>query len=109
MIQDPITDNAFSDSLPFTEDTWDNASTNPQAGTSQEIGNMPTEYEVPPTPNTRAHKDHPEDNIIGDTSKGVQTRSMIAKKPSEQAFLSFVYEEKKHGQIIVFLLVFFHR
>ncbi|GJZ16596.1 putative ribonuclease H-like domain-containing protein [Tanacetum coccineum] len=77
---------------------------NDSAGTSEEISQdcimMPiwkdTSYfdsptkdveNVPTTPNTRIHKDHLIDNVIGDVKSSVQTRRMT-KPTSEQGFLS---------------------
>ncbi|GJY40773.1 uncharacterized mitochondrial protein-like protein [Tanacetum coccineum] len=50
-------------------------------GSSDEIGSN--------TPNTRIHKDHPIDNVIGEVQLTVQTRRMT-KPTSEQGFLSDV-------------------
>ncbi|GKC97125.1 putative ribonuclease H-like domain-containing protein, partial [Tanacetum coccineum] len=38
------------------------------------LGNIINSYTVPTTPNTRIHKDHPTDNVIGDVKSFVQTR-----------------------------------
>ncbi|GKD88126.1 putative ribonuclease H-like domain-containing protein, partial [Tanacetum coccineum] len=43
----------------------------------------------PTTPNTRIHKDHPIENVIGDVKSTVQTRRMT-KPSSKQGFLSAV-------------------
>ncbi|GJX76364.1 hypothetical protein Tco_0323175 [Tanacetum coccineum] len=56
-----------------------------------DLGNIINSYIVPTTPNTRIHKDHPIDNVIGDVKSSVQTRRMT-KPTSEQGFLSDVYE-----------------
>nr|GEY24845.1 hypothetical protein [Tanacetum cinerariifolium] len=42
-----------------------------------DISNISTTYLVPTTLNTRIHKDHSLDNVIGDMQSGVQTRRMI--------------------------------
>ncbi|GJY70586.1 putative ribonuclease H-like domain-containing protein [Tanacetum coccineum] len=42
---------------------------------------------IPSTPNTRIHKDHPIDNVIGEVKSTVQTRRM-SKPTSKQGFLS---------------------
>ncbi|GJS09349.1 putative ribonuclease H-like domain-containing protein [Tanacetum coccineum] len=55
-------------------------------------------YTVPTTPNTRIHKDHPIENVIGDVKSSVQTRRMT-KPTSEQGFLSAVYEQKTHDTL----------
>ncbi|GJZ16503.1 putative ribonuclease H-like domain-containing protein [Tanacetum coccineum] len=56
-----------------------------------ELGNITNSYTVPTTPNTRIHKDHPIDNVIGDVKSSVQTRRMT-KPISKQGFLSTLYE-----------------
>ncbi|GKF22894.1 hypothetical protein Tco_0075216, partial [Tanacetum coccineum] len=42
-----------------------------------ELGNIPNSYDVPTTPHTRIHKDHPSENVIGDIQSSVQTRRML--------------------------------
>ncbi|GKE82626.1 hypothetical protein Tco_1552626, partial [Tanacetum coccineum] len=39
-----------------------------------DLGNITNSYTVPTTPNTRIHKDHPIENVIGDVKSTVQTR-----------------------------------
>ncbi|GJU11043.1 putative ribonuclease H-like domain-containing protein [Tanacetum coccineum] len=48
-----------------------------------DLGNITNSYTVPTTPNTRIHKDHPIENVIGDVKSFVQTRRMT-KPTSEQ-------------------------
>ncbi|GJX97355.1 hypothetical protein Tco_0353153 [Tanacetum coccineum] len=48
-----------------------------------DLSNIATKYPVPSTPNTRIHKDHLLDHVIGDVQSGVQTRRMI----NEQGFI----------------------
>ncbi|GJT87870.1 putative ribonuclease H-like domain-containing protein [Tanacetum coccineum] len=60
-----------------------------------DLGNITNSYIVPTTPNTRIHKDHPINNVIGEVQSTVQTRRM-SKPTSEQGFLSDVYEQKTH-------------
>ncbi|GJT46970.1 retrovirus-related pol polyprotein from transposon TNT 1-94 [Tanacetum coccineum] len=62
------------------------------------LGNITNSYPVPTTPNTRIHKDHPIENVIGDVKSSVQTRRMT-KPTSEQGFLSAVYEQKTHDTL----------
>ncbi|GKF49081.1 hypothetical protein Tco_0142332 [Tanacetum coccineum] len=73
------------------------ASPNEEDNTEEEpevdLGNITNSYIVPTTPNTRIHKDHPIDNVIGEVQSTVQTRRML-KPTSEQGFLSDVYEQK---------------
>ncbi|GJY20933.1 putative ribonuclease H-like domain-containing protein [Tanacetum coccineum] len=42
-----------------------------------DLSNIATTYPVPTTPNTRIHKDHSLDHVLGDVQSGVQTRRMI--------------------------------
>ncbi|GJQ90636.1 putative ribonuclease H-like domain-containing protein [Tanacetum coccineum] len=63
-----------------------------------DLGNITNSYTVPTTPNTRIHKDHPIENVIGDVKTSVQTRRMT-KPTSEQGFLSAVYEQKTHDTL----------
>ncbi|GKE62084.1 putative ribonuclease H-like domain-containing protein, partial [Tanacetum coccineum] len=71
-----------------------------------DLGNIPSSYEVPSTPNTRVHKDHPIEHVIGDVQSSVQTRRMSTSY-SEQGFLSAVYEEKTHQDLHTCLFVCF--
>ncbi|GJX01687.1 hypothetical protein Tco_0185600 [Tanacetum coccineum] len=63
-----------------------------------DLGNITISYIVPTTPNTRIHKDHPIDNVIGEVQSTVQTRRM-SKPTSEQGFLSDVYKQKTHDTL----------
>ncbi|GJW11839.1 hypothetical protein Tco_1577666, partial [Tanacetum coccineum] len=66
-----------------------------------DLGNITNSYIVLTTPNTRIHKDHPIDNVIGEVQSTVQTRRML-KPTSEQGFLSDVYEQKTHDTLVTF-------
>nr|GEV29785.1 putative ribonuclease H-like domain-containing protein [Tanacetum cinerariifolium] len=70
------------------------------------ISNISTAYPVPNTPNTRIHKDHSLDNVIGDTQSGVQTRRMTITT-DEQRFISAIYEEKTHEDLYTCLFACF--
>ncbi|GKF23140.1 hypothetical protein Tco_0075462, partial [Tanacetum coccineum] len=67
------------------------ASPNEEDTTKEEpevnLRNITNSYIVPTTPNTRIHKDHPIDNVIGEVQSTVQKRRM-SKPTSEQGFLS---------------------
>ncbi|GJV51152.1 ribonuclease H-like domain-containing protein [Tanacetum coccineum] len=54
-----------------------------------DLGNITNSYTIPTTPNTRIHKDHLIDSVIGDVKSSIQTRRM-RKPTSEQGFLSEV-------------------
>ncbi|GKF49158.1 hypothetical protein Tco_0142409, partial [Tanacetum coccineum] len=54
-----------------------------------ELGNIPQSYEVPTTPHTRIHKDHPIEHVIGGVQSSVQTRRMKTYY-SKKGFLSAI-------------------
>ncbi|GJV87389.1 putative ribonuclease H-like domain-containing protein [Tanacetum coccineum] len=66
--------------------------------TEVDMSNITTTYPVPSTPNTRIHKDHSLDHVIGDVQSGVQTRGMT-NTSNEQGFISVVYEGKTHEDL----------
>ncbi|GJT02174.1 putative ribonuclease H-like domain-containing protein [Tanacetum coccineum] len=66
--------------------------------TEVDMSNITTTYPVPSTPNTRIHKDHSLDHVIGDVQSGVLTRRMT-KTTNEQGFISAVYEGKTHEDL----------
>ncbi|GJU71417.1 putative ribonuclease H-like domain-containing protein [Tanacetum coccineum] len=66
--------------------------------TEMDMSNLNALYQVPTTPNTRNHKDHSFDHVIGDIQSGVQTRGKT-KTTNEQGFLSVVYERKTHEDL----------
>ncbi|GKC81098.1 putative ribonuclease H-like domain-containing protein [Tanacetum coccineum] len=51
-----------------------------------DLGNITNSFTVPPTPNTRIHKDYPITNVIGYVKSSIQTRGMT-KPTSKQVFL----------------------
>ncbi|GKF39500.1 hypothetical protein Tco_0119561 [Tanacetum coccineum] len=59
-----------------------------------DLGNITNSYIVPTTPNTRIHKDHLIDNVIGEVQSTVQTRRM--SKPTS---LCPLYEQKTHDTL----------
>ncbi|GJX87359.1 putative ribonuclease H-like domain-containing protein [Tanacetum coccineum] len=68
------------------------------AGPKVDMSNITTTYPVPSTLNTRIHKDHSLDHVIGDVQSGVLTRRMT-KTTNEQGFISVVYEGKTHEDL----------
>ncbi|GJX63298.1 putative ribonuclease H-like domain-containing protein [Tanacetum coccineum] len=66
--------------------------------TEIDMRNITTIYLVPSTLNTRIHKDHSLDHVIGDVQSGVQTRRMT-KTTNVQGFISAVYEGKTHEDL----------
>ncbi|GJV18725.1 putative reverse transcriptase, RNA-dependent DNA polymerase [Tanacetum coccineum] len=63
-----------------------------------DMSNITTTYPFPSTPNTRIHKDHSLDHVIGDIQSGVLTRRMT-KTSNEQGFISAFYEGKTHEDL----------
>ncbi|GJT39098.1 putative ribonuclease H-like domain-containing protein, partial [Tanacetum coccineum] len=63
-----------------------------------DMSNITTTYLVPSTLNTRIHKYHSLDHVIGDVKSGVQTRRMT-KTTNEQGFISAIYEGKTHEDL----------
>nr|GEV83480.1 putative ribonuclease H-like domain-containing protein [Tanacetum cinerariifolium] len=80
--------------------------TNTSVNTEVYISNISTIFLVPSTLNTRIHKDHSLDHVIGDVQSGVQTRRMT-KTTSEQGFISDVYEGKNHKDLHTYLFACF--
>ncbi|GJT44559.1 putative ribonuclease H-like domain-containing protein [Tanacetum coccineum] len=66
--------------------------------TEVDMSNITTTYPVPSTLNTRIHKDHSLDHVIGDVQSDVQIRRMT-KTSNEQGFISAVYEGKTHKDL----------
>ncbi|GKA56046.1 retrovirus-related pol polyprotein from transposon TNT 1-94 [Tanacetum coccineum] len=71
-----------------------------------DMSNITTTYLVPSTPNTRIHKDHSLDHVIGDIPSGVLTKRMT-KASNEQGFISAVYERKTHEDLHTCLFAYF--
>ncbi|GJZ18821.1 putative ribonuclease H-like domain-containing protein [Tanacetum coccineum] len=74
--------------------------------TEMDMSNITTTYLVTSTLNTRIHKGHSLDHVIGDVQSGVQTRRMT-KTTNEQGFISAVYEEKTHEDLQNYLFACF--
>ncbi|GKF45229.1 hypothetical protein Tco_0131781, partial [Tanacetum coccineum] len=57
-----------------------------------DLGNITNSYTVPTTPNTRIHKDHPIENVIGDVKSTTEPTS-IAKALSDSSWVEVMQEE----------------
>ncbi|GKE87286.1 putative ribonuclease H-like domain-containing protein, partial [Tanacetum coccineum] len=66
--------------------------------TKIDMSNITVTYLVPSTLNTKIHKDHSLDHVIGDMQSGVQTRRMT-KTTNEKLFISSIYEGKTHEDL----------
>nr|GEW03687.1 uncharacterized mitochondrial protein AtMg00810-like [Tanacetum cinerariifolium] len=71
-----------------------------------DMSNITTTYQVPTTTNTRIHKDHSLDHVIGDVQSYVLTRSKL-KPTNEQGFISAVYEGKTYEYLNTCLFAYF--
>ncbi|GKD38873.1 ribonuclease H-like domain-containing protein, partial [Tanacetum coccineum] len=71
--------------------------------TEVDMSNITTIYPIPSTPNTRIHKDHSLDHVIGDVQSSVLTRRMIKTTCLFACFLS--QEEPKKVWSLVDLLI----
>ncbi|GKE12367.1 putative ribonuclease H-like domain-containing protein [Tanacetum coccineum] len=63
-----------------------------------DMSNLNASYHVPTTPNTKIHKDHSLDHVIGDIQSGVQTRG-VTKTENEQGLLIVAYKRKPHEDL----------
>ncbi|GKC96644.1 putative ribonuclease H-like domain-containing protein [Tanacetum coccineum] len=57
-----------------------------------DLGNITNSYMVPTTPNTRIHKDHPVDNVIGDVKSSIEPSS-IAKALSDSSWVEAMQDK----------------
>nr|GEW62678.1 hypothetical protein [Tanacetum cinerariifolium] len=64
-------------------------------GAKADLSNLETNIPVSPIPNTRVHKDHPVNQIIGDMNSAPQTRSMT-RMVKEQGGLHQINNEDFH-------------
>ncbi|GKB08865.1 putative ribonuclease H-like domain-containing protein [Tanacetum coccineum] len=55
--------------------------------TELDMSNITNTYLVPTAPNTRIHKDHSLDHVIGDMQSGVQTRRMTRNKKDKRGIV----------------------
>ncbi|GKF04229.1 hypothetical protein Tco_0034897 [Tanacetum coccineum] len=72
---------------PSTNTARSNEEDNTEEEPEVDLGNITNSYIFPNNPNTRIHKDHPIDNVIGEVQSTIQTRRM-SKCTSEQGFLN---------------------
>ena len=59
------------------------------------MSNLPPNYHVPLTPQTRIHKVHSLENVIGDVKSGVKTRQQLMSS-DQQGLLDALYASKQH-------------
>ncbi|GKA85211.1 putative ribonuclease H-like domain-containing protein [Tanacetum coccineum] len=68
-----------------------------EEGGVADYNNMDPTIDVPSTPTLRIHKIHPQSQIIGKSTAGVQTRRKLKESTSDQhqALLSFIYKQNR--------------
>ncbi|GJX39677.1 putative ribonuclease H-like domain-containing protein, partial [Tanacetum coccineum] len=68
-----------------------------EEGGVADYNNMDPTIDVPSTPTLRIHKIHPQSQIIGESTAGVQTRRKLKESTSDQhqALLSFIYKQNR--------------
>ncbi|GJU86676.1 putative ribonuclease H-like domain-containing protein [Tanacetum coccineum] len=68
-----------------------------EEGGVADYNNMDPTIDVPSTPTLRIHKIHPQSQIIGKSTAGVQTRRKLQDSTSNQhqALLSFIYKQNR--------------
>ncbi|GJQ95527.1 putative ribonuclease H-like domain-containing protein [Tanacetum coccineum] len=77
--------------------------------TKMDTSNLTTSYQVPTTPNTRIHKDHSLDHVIGDLRSGLQTRGMTKIQMNMGSLVLFMKGKLMKTFILVCLLVSYPR
>ncbi|GKE54837.1 putative ribonuclease H-like domain-containing protein, partial [Tanacetum coccineum] len=63
--------------------------------TEMDMSNLNASYQVPTTPNTRIHKDHSLDHVIGDIQSGVSGESTLWFASSSKSLYSFGSTKKE--------------
>ncbi|GJT42564.1 putative ribonuclease H-like domain-containing protein [Tanacetum coccineum] len=81
----------------FSTNSFDAENTDTEEGGAADYNNMDTTIDVTSTPTLRIHKIHPQSQIIGKSTAGVQTRRKLKDSTSNQhqALLSFIYKQNR--------------
>ncbi|GJT46560.1 putative ribonuclease H-like domain-containing protein [Tanacetum coccineum] len=80
-----------------TDGVFSTNSFDAEEGGVADYNNMDPTIDVPSTPTLRIHKIHPQSQIIGKSTAGVQTRRKLQDSTSHQhqALLSFIYKKNR--------------
>ncbi|GJR35562.1 putative ribonuclease H-like domain-containing protein [Tanacetum coccineum] len=80
-----------------TDGVFSTNSFDAEEGGVADYNNMDPTIDVPSTPTLRIHKIHPQSQIIGKSTAGVQTRRKLQDSTSNQhqALLSFIYKQNR--------------
>ncbi|GJT01673.1 ribonuclease H-like domain-containing protein [Tanacetum coccineum] len=94
-----------------TDGVFSTNSFDAEEGGVADYNNLDSTIDVPSTPTLRIHKIHPQSQIIGKSTAGVQTRRKLQDSTSNQhqALLSFIYKQnrtnhKDSANMLVFAL-----
>ncbi|GJZ65602.1 retrovirus-related pol polyprotein from transposon TNT 1-94 [Tanacetum coccineum] len=81
----------------FFTNSFDDENTNTEEGGAADYNNMDPAINVTSTPTLRIHKNHPQSQIIGKSTAGIQTRRKLKESASDQhqALLSFIYKQNR--------------
>ncbi|GKC77058.1 hypothetical protein Tco_1127832 [Tanacetum coccineum] len=81
----------------FSRNSFDAENTDTKEGEAADYNNMDPIIDVTSTPTLRIHKIHPQSQIIGKSTVGVQTRRKLKDITSNQhqALLSFIYKQNR--------------
>ncbi|GJS55565.1 ribonuclease H-like domain-containing protein [Tanacetum coccineum] len=80
-----------------TDGVFSTNSFDAEEGGVADYNNLDSTIDVPSTPTLRIHKIHPQSQIIGKSTAGVQTRRKLQDSTSNQhqALLSFIYKQNR--------------
>ncbi|GJR74699.1 ribonuclease H-like domain, reverse transcriptase, RNA-dependent DNA polymerase [Tanacetum coccineum] len=81
----------------FSTNSFDDENTDTEEGGAADYNNMDPTIDVTSTPTLRIHKIHPQSQIIGKSTAGIQTRRKLKESTSNQhqALLSFIYKQNR--------------
>ncbi|GJY21006.1 putative ribonuclease H-like domain-containing protein [Tanacetum coccineum] len=81
----------------FSTNSFDDENTDNEEDGEPDYNNMDHTIDVSSTPTLRIHKNHPQSQIIGKSTAGVQTRRKLKESTSDQhqALLSFIYKQNR--------------
>ncbi|GJU22070.1 putative ribonuclease H-like domain-containing protein [Tanacetum coccineum] len=81
----------------FSTNSFDDENTDNEEDGEPDSNNMDHTIDVSSTPTLRIHKNHPQSQIIGKSTAGVQTRRKLKESASDQhqALLSFIYKQNR--------------
>ncbi|GJW46773.1 putative ribonuclease H-like domain-containing protein [Tanacetum coccineum] len=81
----------------FSTNSFDDENTDTEEGGAADYNKMDPTIDVTSTPTLRIHKIHPQSQIIGKSTAGVQTRRKLKESTSDQhqALLSFIYKQNR--------------